>query len=348
MSEYIDRVEVTVKAGKGGNGCISFRKENKAPKGGPDGGDGGNGGSIFVKGNHNLNNLADFRYKKDWKAENGRDGESCLCTGKSGSDLIIEVPFGTQVYEDDKLLFEVLDENLILLAKGGKRGLGNKRFAKPNFQAPRIATDGELGEEKHLKLILKQIADVGVVGKPNAGKSTLIHVISNAPVIIADYPFSTIKPKLANVKYHDKSMTFVDIPGLIEKAHEGKGLGHQFLQHIERCKVLLHLADVSSPTLEEDIECIIDEIRKYDETLLSKMTCICLTKCDLVDDDTLEEIKNKIKRIYKNIICIASWDKRGINEMLDFAYAELERIKKLDQDLEVTTCETTEASIEHE
>ncbi|QEK38123.1 GTPase ObgE [Candidatus Cytomitobacter indipagum] len=329
MNEYIDRVGITVKAGNGGNGCISFRRERSAPNGGPNGGDGGKGGNIYIKGNHNLNSLMDFRYKKHWKAENGRDGETCLCTGRSGDDLIIQVPFGTQVYENGQLICEILNENQVILVKGGKRGLGNKRFARPDFQVPRIATDGDPGEEKELKLILKQIADVGVVGKPNAGKSTLVHVVSNAPVIIADYPFSTLKPKLANVKHHDQSMTFIDIPGLIEKAHEGKGLGHQFLQHIERCKVLLHLADISSDTFEEDIDCIINEIKQYDSELLKRMICICLTKCDLVDEEEIEEAKAKAKKRYENVICLASWDKTGINEMLNFVHNELKRIDEL-------------------
>ncbi|WP_187440007.1 Obg family GTPase CgtA [Candidatus Cytomitobacter primus] len=331
MSQYIDRIGIIVKAGNGGNGCISFRCESREPQGGPDGGDGGRGGSIYIKGNHNLSTLVDFRYRKVWKAENGRDGSSCLCTGRSGEDLIIEVPFGTQIYLGDEsgdLLGEILNDKKILIARGGKRGLGNKRFAKPNFQTPRIATDGDKGEEKELKLILKKIADVGVVGKPNAGKSTLVHVISNAPVVIADYPFSTIKPKLAHVKHHNKDITFIDIPGLIEGAHKGKGLGHQFLQHIERCKVLLHLADISSPDFEQDIECIMTEIHEYDPKLSEKVSCICLTKCDLVDEEEIEEAKAKVKQKYKNVFCLASWDKLGINDMLDFVHDYLIELRK--------------------
>ncbi len=323
MSQYIDKVEIQIKAGNGGNGCISFRRECRAPKGGPDGGDGGFGASIYIKGDHNLNTLIDFRYKKVWKAENGRDGSSTLCTGRSGDDLVVLVPLGTQIYEDGKLITEILDETKFLAAKGGKRGLGNKRFAKSDFQTPRIATDGGIGEEKALKLILKQIADVGVIGKPNAGKSTLVHVISNAPVIIADYPFSTIQPKLAHVKHHDKDITFIDIPGLIEDAHKGKGLGHQFLQHIERCRILLHLADVSNPDFQEDIKCIMNELKEYDASLLKKVNCICLTKCDLVSVEELSRAVKQLGKKFGKVFCIASWEKKGINQMLDFVHDEL-------------------------
>ncbi len=328
MSQYIDRVEMKIKAGNGGNGCISFRREYKIPNGGPDGGDGGNGGNIYLIGDHNIHTLIDFRYKKVWNAERGLDGSGALCTGKSGDDLVIKVPLGTQIYQDGIMVGEILDESKFLIAKGGQRGLGNKRFAKPDFQTPRISTKGEEGEEKSLKLVLKQIADVGVIGKPNAGKSTLVHVISNAPVIIADYPFSTINPKLAHVNHSDMNITFIDIPGLIEDAHLGKGLGHQFLQHIERCRILLHLVDVSDENFYDDITCIIHELKEYDESLLEKVNCICLTKCDLVDEKYVNEAVEKIGDKFGRVFCLASWEKRGVNDMLDFVYSELKKIEE--------------------
>ncbi|USO00545.1 MAG: GTPase ObgE [Alphaproteobacteria bacterium] len=321
--DYIDRVVIKVQGGNGGDGCISFRRESSTPKGGPDGGDGGSGGDVFFIGDHNVLSLADFKYKKVLKAENGKHGEGSLSTGKSGSDLYIKVPLGTQIFENNVFVSEILEnEQKFLVARGGQKGLGNKRFAKPDLQAPRIRTTGQEGESREFSLVLKQIADVGVVGKPNAGKSTFIKSISNAPVIIADYPFSTIKPKLATVTLYGKTLTFVDIPGLIEDSCKGKGLGYRFLQHIERCKVLLHLVDVTGQ-YEVDINCIRKELSEYNDVLLSKIACLCLTKIDLVTEERLNLALTNCKKIYQHIFCIDSYSKKGLDELLKFVYAKL-------------------------
>ncbi|QEK38985.1 Obg family GTPase CgtA [Candidatus Nesciobacter abundans] len=318
MTVFVDKVNIVVESGNGGNGCVSFRRESKEPNGGPDGGDGGRGGDLYFYGDHNLNNLIDFRYKKHWKSENGKNGSSCNCTGKSGKDLKIAVPFGTQIYEDGILKYEIMNPKEVLVAKGGKRGLGNTRFAKPDLQAPRICTDGAKGVKFELELVLKQIADVGIIGLPNAGKSTLLHIISGANVIIGDYPFSTIVPKLGAVKHKDQSILFIDIPGLIKDAHKGKGLGHEFLRHIERCKILLHLVDCSDADVEKNIDSIVSELEQYNPKLLEKTKCICLSKCDLVEKDYLEDLLKKVSSKHEKIFCISSFEKNSLNDLLDY------------------------------
>src|SRR6476660_3798626 len=247
---FVDEAKIYVKAGNGGNGCVAFRREKFVPRGGPSGGDGGHGGSIFVQANPNDNTLLRYRYNREFKADRGRHGEGSNCTGHSGNDMTLLVPVGTMAYDaqsGETIADLASPGQRILIAQGGRGGRGNQNFAKPWHQAPREHEDGHPGEERNLRLELKLLADIGLVGYPNAGKSTLISVISAARPKIANYPFTTLTPNLGVVALSgDRSFVVADVPGLIEGAHDGHGLGHQFLRHIERTKVLIRLVDVSS------------------------------------------------------------------------------------------------------
>lgn len=282
---FIDQATIRVKAGDGGNGCIAFRREKFVPRGGPSGGDGGHGGSVFLLATRRLNTLYHLQFKREWKAGRGQHGMGSNCSGHHGDDVTIELPVGSVVR--DQATGEVIadlarDGERILVAQGGRGGWGNQHFATATRQAPRFAQDGNEGEERTLFIELKLIADVGLVGLPNAGKSTLISVISAARPKIADYPFTTLVPNLGVVKADDEQ-TFVvaDIPGLIEGAHEGHGLGDQFLRHVERCSVLVHLVDLSAnETPEADAEVIARELAAYSETLAAKPRIVCGSKLD--------------------------------------------------------------------
>ena len=252
---FVDYALIEVNSGKGGDGAVTFRREKYVPKGGPSGGDGGNGGNVILKANTNLHTLLDFRYKKKYDADKGENGGNSRKDGKNGSNVIIGVPVGTIVKdaETEEILFDLdEDDKEVILVKGGKGGKGNSKFATPTNQTPRFAEDGKQGEHKKIILELKLIADVGLVGFPNSGKSTLISKISSAKPKIADYPFTTLEPNLGIVKYKDfQSFTVADIPGIIEGASEGKGLGHQFLRHIERTRIILFFIDITSENIEE-------------------------------------------------------------------------------------------------
>jgi GTP-binding protein len=296
--KFVDEALITVAAGKGGDGCLSFRREKYVERGGPDGGDGGDGGSVFFQANEAINTLIDFRYKRSYKAENGQPGRGKNCTGKSGDDLIIEVPLGTAVtlQESGELVADVTEPaKRYKIAQGGFHGLGNTRFKSSVNQAPRQTTKGTLGDHKELKLELKVLADVGLLGFPNAGKSTLIRALSAAKPKVADYPFTTLYPKLGVVRCsHQQSFVIADIPGLIEGAHQGAGLGHRFLKHLQRTKLLVHLVDLqpldgSCPI--EAAQILLNELKAYDETLLDKPRVLVINKWDLVDDkDKAEEL----------------------------------------------------------
>ena len=253
--KFLDQAKIFIKAGNGGSGSASFRREKFIEFGGPDGGDGGRGGSIILSSNNNLNTLIDFRYQQHFKAEGGRDGKGKNQTGKKGSDLILKVPTGTQVFEEDNntLIFDFTKTGQkFVVANGGKIGLGNVRFKSSTNRAPRKITKGQLGEEFWIWLQLKTIADIGIVGMPNAGKSSLLAVLTRAKPKIANYQFTTINPNLGVTNYDDKELTLADIPGLIEGAHEGVGLGDKFLRHIERCKSLIHLIDITDEDILEN------------------------------------------------------------------------------------------------
>lgn len=320
--QFIDEAHIYVKAGNGGNGAISFRREKYIPKGGPDGGDGGNGGNIVMRCVANLNTLLDFRYKKEFIAEDGENGHGANSHGKKGQDLIINVPIGTEVFFDDEeeasIDFTEIGQEVVI-AKGGNGGFGNAYFKSSVNQAPRKANPGQEGEEFDLFLKLKILSDVGLIGLPNAGKSTFLSVVSKAKPKIADYPFTTLEPQLGVVAIDNYSFVIADLPGLIEGASEGKGLGDRFLKHSERCSVLLHLIDSTSEDVANTYEIIRKELKQYSQKLFEKQEIIALTKCDSLTEEDLENKKQELQKVIgKNnkIYTISSIARIGLTEVL--------------------------------
>lgn len=321
---YTDYTKIFVKSGNGGNGAISFRREKYVAAGGPDGGDGGKGGDVYFITDKDSNTLINFRYNKKFKAENGQNGSGARCNGKQGQDLYIKVPIGTVVKdaETGEIVADLSeDDSKELVLPGGRGGKGNTHFATSTRQAPRFAQSGEKGIEKELILELKSLADVGLVGFPNAGKSTFLSVVTDAKPKIADYPFTTLNPNLGVVKTEDgNSFVIADIPGLIEGASDGVGLGIQFLRHIERTRLLLHLIDVSgfqgrNPV--EDFYSINNELKNYSEKLTKKKQIIVATKLDVAQDDTLyKELEKVAKKEGLEIFKISSITKQGLKELL--------------------------------
>ena len=314
--KFLDQAKIYVKAGDGGSGSASFRREKFIEFGGPDGGDGGHGGSIVFAVDKNLNTLIDFRYQQHFKAEKGKDGKGKKKTGKGGKNLILKVPIGTQIFEEDNnTLIEDLTnpEQKIVIANGGKGGLGNVRFKSSTNRAPRKKTDGNKGESFWIWLQLKVIADIGIIGMPNSGKSSLLSVLTNARPKIANYPFTTINPNLGVANYNNKEVTLADIPGLIEGAHEGVGLGDKFLRHIERCKNILHLIDITNEDLLENYSKVRKELLKYSNKLIKKKEIIVFNKIDMISD---EEVNKKInsfsKKIKKKIYSISALKHKGL------------------------------------
>ena len=317
--KFLDQIKIYIKAGDGGSGSASFRREKFIEFGGPDGGDGGKGGSIVFIADRNLNTLIDFRYQQHFKAEKGQDGKGKKKTGKSGKDLILKVPVGTQIFEEDNNTFVedlTKSEQKIIVANGGKGGLGNVRFKSSTNRTPRNITKGNQGESFWIWLQLKVIADIGIVGMPNAGKSSLLSVLTNARPKIANYPFTTINPNLGVVNYNNKEVTLADIPGLIEGAHEGTGLGDKFLRHIERCKNILHLIDITNENLLENYSKVKKELFKYSNKLIKKKEIIVFNKIDMIND---EEINKKIdifkKKIKKKIYIISTLKHKGLKNI---------------------------------
>ena len=314
--KFLDQAKIYVKAGDGGSGSASFRREKFIEFGGPDGGDGGDGGSVVLIAAANLNTLIDFRFQQHFKAERGRNGMGKKKSGRAGKDLILKVPVGTQIFEEDNnTLIEDLKKigQKIIVAQGGKKGLGNVRFKSSTNRAPRKKTDGTKGESFWIWLQLKVIADVGIIGMPNAGKSSLLSVLTKAKPKIANYPFTTLDPNLGVTNYSDKEVTLADIPGLIEGAHEGTGLGDKFLRHIERCKSLIHLIDITDEDILENYLKIRKELSKYSSNLLKKKEIIVFNKIDMIN---VNEIKKKIntfkKKIKKNIYKISVVQNKGL------------------------------------
>ena len=314
--KFLDQTKIHLKAGAGGSGSASFRREKFIEFGGPDGGDGGHGGSIVFVADKNLNTLIDFRYQQHLKAEKGQDGKGKKKTGRSGKDLILKVPLGTQIFEEDNnTLIEDLTKfgQKIIIAKGGKGGLGNVRFKSSTNRTPRKKTDGSKGENFWIWLQLKVIADIGIVGMPNSGKSSLLSVLTSAKPKIANYPFTTINPNLGVTNYDNKEVTLADIPGLIEGAHEGIGLGDKFLRHIERCKNILHLIDITNDNLLENYSKVRKELFKYSNKLTKKKEIIVFNKTDMISED---EINKKIdifnKKIKKKIYTISTIKHKGL------------------------------------
>ena len=318
--KFLDQAKIHIQSGNGGNGCVSFRREKFVEFGGPNGGNGGKGGDIIIKCVDGLNTLIDYRYRQHFKAKNGSPGLGSDKTGRSGEDTIIEVPRGTLILEEDneEVIADVVnkDQSLTIL-KGGNGGFGNAHFKSSENQTPRTANDGENGQEKWIWLRLKLIADIGLIGLPNAGKSTLISTVSEAKPKIADYPFTTLNPVLGIAKYNDNELVIADIPGLIEGAHEGKGLGDRFLGHIERCNLLLHLIDANDTDVINSWKTVRNEISAYSKELDEKKEIIVLSKSDSINEEKLDE-KLIILKDYtnKDVFKMSSVTGKGITSIL--------------------------------
>jgi len=317
--KFLDQVKIYVKAGDGGDGSPSFRREKFIEYGGPDGGDGGKGGSVILKSEQNLNTLIDYRYQQHHKADRGENGMGQNRTGKNGENLILKVPLGTQVFEEDNktLIYDFIKSNeKFVAAAGGKGGLGNTRFKSSTNRAPKKFTKGTSGEEFIIWLQLKTIADIGIIGLPNAGKSSLLASITNANPKIANYQFTTLNPNLGVATYDNKEITIADIPGLIEGAHEGTGLGVKFLKHIERCKTLLHLIDITNNDLEKSYLQVKNELKSYSPDLLKKKELVILNKIDLIDHEVVKKITAEFsKKINVEILTLSTLEKSSVSNI---------------------------------
>jgi GTP-binding protein len=317
--KFLDQVKIYVKAGNGGHGSPSFRREKFIEYGGPDGGDGGRGGSILLRSERNLNTLIDYRFQQHHKGQRGENGSGQNRTGRGGDNLFLKVPIGTQVFEEDNktLIFDFKKEGEeFVVAKGGKGGLGNTRFKSSTNRAPKKFTKGTIGEEYIIWLQLKTIADIGIVGLPNAGKSSLLAAITNATPKIANYKFTTLNPNLGVATYDDKEITLADIPGLVEGAHEGIGLGIQFLKHIERCKTLMHLIDITDENIENTYQQVKKELGSYSKEILEKKEIIVLNKTDLLDKEEVEEIvKNFSKDKDSEVVTLSTLEKESVSKI---------------------------------
>jgi GTP-binding protein len=333
---FIDRAKIKIKAGDGGNGVTAFRREKFVPRGGPSGGDGGRGGDVWIVSTSDLNTLLHLRYNPEHKAERGKHGEGSNRHGRDGEDIVIQVPIGTQVFDvvTNDVIFDFTEEGQrFLAAKGGKGGWGNSHFATSTRQAPKFHFSGRPGEEKELQLELKLIADVGLVGFPNAGKSTLISVISAAKPKIADYPFTTLEPNLGVVDLGDyRTFVVADIPGLIEGASEGAGLGDRFLRHVERTKLILHLVDVSSISGRDpisDYEIINRELRNYSASIADRPQIVVATKIDSLDEpERLERLRERAAKDGRPFIAISAVTNQGTKELVSMVAKALDEMPK--------------------
>ena len=321
--KFLDQAKIFIRAGNGGSGSASFRREKFVEFGGPDGGDGGDGGSIIIESDRNLNTLIDFRYSQHFKAQHGQSGSKKNKTGARGKDLVLKVPVGTQVFEEDNntLIYDFLkSKERFLLAAGGKGGLGNVRFKSSTNRAPKKKTNGKIGEEFWIWLQLKVIADIGIIGLPNAGKSSLLGTLTRARPKVANYPFTTINPNLGVCYIKDKEIILADIPGLVEGAHKGVGLGDKFLRHVERCKILLHMIDVTEKDLVESYKKIRSELLAYDKNLYKKKEIIVFNKSDIIQKNQLEKklkkFKTKVKNRYNLISTYNKTDLEGLKKLL--------------------------------
>ena len=317
--KFLDQVKIFIKAGDGGSGSPSFRREKFIEFGGPDGGDGGKGGSIILKSERNLNTLIDFRYQQHFKSERGSDGKGKNQTGRGGKNLYLKGPIGTQVFEEDNktLIYDFEKESEeFVVAVGGRGGFGNTRFKSSTNRAPKKFTKGTKGEEFWIWLQLKTIADIGIIGLPYAGKSSLLAAITSATPKIANYKFTTLNPNLGVAVYDDKEITLADIPGIIEGAHEGTGLGIKFLKHIERCKSLLHLIDITEEDLKKSYTQVRKELKNYSKDMLKKDELVVLNKTDLLEDKEVKKIKNDFLKKHKvNLITLSTLDKKSISKI---------------------------------
>jgi GTP-binding protein len=327
---FLDEVRLRVKAGDGGRGCVSFRREKYVPRGGPDGGDGGRGGHVILRATPEYNTLAHLYHRHVVKASRGEHGRGSNQSGASGEDVVILVPCGTVVrdLETGEVLADLVSPGQeVVVARGGRGGRGNQHFATPSLQAPRFAEDGEQGEERLLQLELKLLADVGLVGLPNAGKSTLLSRISAARPKIADYPFTTLEPHLGVVRWGERSLVFADIPGLIAGASQGAGLGHRFLKHIERCRMLLHLVDLASPEpVAQQVATIRGELAAFDPSLLRRTTLLVGTKADaLADPGKLEELASFARELALSFVVISAVTGSGLPTLLREVFQRVEQ-----------------------
>lgn len=348
---FVDQAEINVVAGKGGDGCVHFRKEKYIPKGGPDGGNGGPGGNVIFRVKRAVHTLYDFRHQKLFKAANGRPGDKKNMTGKSGENLIIDVPEGTVIRDKNtkEILADLIEEGSeFLIAKGGKGGKGNAGFVNSVRQAPSFAEKGDEGEAYALELELKLVADVALVGYPSVGKSTFIASVSNAKPKIAEYHFTTLVPNLGVAETDEGSLVFVDVPGLIEGASEGKGLGIQFLKHIERAKYVLHLIDINSDTPLKDFSIIRSELQKFSQNLSEKPFIPVFTKIDSIDQEFIDFLSTEFNKEYGiKPRAISSVSHKNIQELLYFLYQEVDAIEKKEEELvESTIKETSEKTEE--
>ncbi len=343
----IDQVYINIKSGNGGNGAISGRHEKFVPRGGPDGGDGGDGGDVIFRGDTNINTLIGFRYKKIFKAENGSNGASAKKHGKNGKSVYIDVPVGTQISnENNEIIADITEHNQEeIIIFGGQGGYGNVKYTSSTNQFPVIAQNGEQGLEMNVKLELKVLADVGIIGAPNAGKSSLISFLTAAKPKIANYPFTTLEPVLGILDYRDADMVIVDIPGLIEGAHEGVGLGHDFLRHIERCKVLIHLVDASEENPKKVFQNINTELELFSNEIKNKPQIIVFNKIDLDEVQVLQnDIIENMKSITNEIYFISAISGEGVSEMMDQVIMTFENFK-LAQRYEVNNTNISDENI---
>ncbi len=327
QGNFVDYIRIHVKSGNGGRGSAHLRREKYVAKGGPDGGDGGRGGHIILRGNKNLWTLFHFKFKQHFRAGHGENGGRQQSTGKDGEDIVLEVPLGTVVKdaETGALLFEITEDNQkVIILHGGKGGRGNTHFKSPTNQTPRYAQPGIPGEEKDFRLELKLLADVGLVGFPNAGKSTLLSVLTKAKPKIADYPFTTLKPNLGIVPYRDhRSFVMADIPGIIEGAAEGKGLGHHFLRHIERNSVLLFMVPADADDIVKEYEILKNELQKHNPELLDKVHILAITKSDMLDAELIDEIQKDLPKDIPHLF-ISSVAQTGLEKLKDMLWKALQ------------------------
>lgn len=324
--KFIDEAKIFIKSGDGGDGCLSFRREKYIEFGGPDGGNGGKGGDIVIEGTKSLNTLVDYRFQKHFKAQKGRGGAGRNRTGAAGKDMILKIPVGTEILQDDEILADIVNDEKMILFPGGEGGKGNINFKSSTNRAPRKTTPGEKGYEAEVVLRLKILADAGLVGFPNAGKSSLLRKISAAKPKVADYPFTTLDPKLGVVRKGDEEIVVADIPGLIEDAHVGSGLGFKFLKHIERCHSLIHVIDITNEDLVKSYNTIINELKSYDEDLVNKNKIIVLNKCDLLKKEEIDKIRIDFENfINLKIHLISTISGEGIDQLIN----EILKLKKI-------------------
>lgn len=336
---FLDKAKIKIESGRGGNGTVAWRREKYVDKGGPAGGDGGNGGDVYFVGDEDLSTLLDFKYKSIFKAENGDNGRIKNQIGKCGKDLYIKIPVGTVIKDTKtgKIIGDITHhEQTLLVAKGGRGGRGNARFATAQKRAPQFCEPGESGITRELDLELKLIADVGLIGMPNAGKSTLISAISAAKPKIADYPFTTLVPNLGVVKKRTgDSFVVADIPGLIEGASEGIGLGHEFLKHVERCRFLLHLVDLTSEDPLDNYYKINEELKKYSESLYNEYQIVVLNKVDAVDEEIKNHYYEEFKKLGKDVFVISAATHENLNSLVNFVSIKVDEIEKPEIKIEV-------------